>query len=376
MTTAKLGFGCMRWPLIDPDDQSSFDTKQIEQMADAFIQSGFTYFDTAYSYHNEKSEAMLRKAVVERYGRTAFTVADKLPVWLLRNQDDQERLFREQLKRVGVTYFDYYLLHSLNTSRLPLLERLGTWGFLLRKKEEGLARQVGFSFHDDADTLDALLTKHPEVDFVQLQINYLDWENRKIQSRRNYETARRHGKKVIVMEPVKGGVLASLPQEAEAMLREREPDMSPASWAIRFSAGLAGVIVVLSGMSTLEQTQDNLSYMKNFRPLSQEDRDVLMRAGAIMKDARKIPCTACRYCVDGCPKHIAIPEYFALYNAEIGPEQGMSHRYNEMEVQYERLAKTRGKASDCITCGACEKACPQKIEIPVCLEKVKETFED
>ncbi len=244
METKKLGFGYMRLPLIDEKDRKSFDEKQVFQMVDMFIDRGFTYFDTAYMYHEYESENMLRKALVERYPREAYTVADKMPTMLLKSAADVDRIFNEQLRKVGVDYFDYYLMHSLVGSRQPMVEEYDCFGYAAKKKAEGKIKNLGFSFHDDAETLDKILTDHPEVDFVQLQINYLDWENRSIQSRANYETALRHGKKIIVMEPVKGGSLVNLPEEAIAMMRAAAPDMSPASWAIRFAAGLDGVMML------------------------------------------------------------------------------------------------------------------------------------
>jgi predicted aldo/keto reductase-like oxidoreductase len=372
----KLGFGCMRLPLLDEKNRSSFDEEQVKEMADYFIENGFTYFDTAYMYHDYESENMVRRAVVERHPREAFTVADKLPVMQLKEKADHERIFQEQLSKVGVDYFDYYLLHSMNGSRIELLDKLGTWDFVEGKKKEGKVRNLGFSFHDDAETLDRILTEHPDFDFVQLQINYLDWDNRTIQSGRNYEVARKHGKKIVVMEPVKGGQLAKLPEEAMKILHKVSPDMSAASWAVRFAASLDGVMMVLSGMSTIGQMKDNTSYMKDFKALTDEEKDALEDVVRIVKAEKTIPCTACRYCVEGCPKHIAIPEYFALHNHEISPEKDSDFAYNNAQDRYDELAETHGKAGDCIECKRCEKSCPQMIKITDELKKIAEEFEE
>ena len=248
----KLGFGMMRLPLIEPENDRAVDMRQVERMVDAFIEWGFTYFDTAYMYHDFTSECVAREALVKRHARDSFTLASKLPTMFLKKEDDQERIFGEQLVKCGVDYFDYYLLHSLNGTNYATAERLGSFAFVARKKAEGRIRHVGFLFHDRAELLDEILTAHPETEFVQLQINYLDWDNESIQSRMCYEVARRHGKQVVVMEPVKGGALARVPAEAERLFRDLRPDLPPASWAIRYAASLDGVMMVLSGMSSLD----------------------------------------------------------------------------------------------------------------------------
>ena len=373
MTPAKkLGFGCMRLPLTDPEDFTKVDIAQVERMVDTFLERGFTYFDTAYMYHEFLSEKIVRRTLVERHDRSAFTLATKLPTMFLKAEGDQERIFAEQLEKCGVEYFDYYLLHNLNVSNYRKVGQFGSFAFAARLKAEGKIHHLGFSFHDSAELLDEILTAHPETEFVQLQINYLDWENESIQSRKCYETARRHGKPVVVMEPVKGGTLARLPEEAEKLFRTVRPDLSPASWAIRYAAGLDGVMMVLSGMSSMEQLDDNTSYMQDFEPLNAEERAAVDKAVGIINRAIAVPCTACRYCVDGCPKKIAIPEYFALYN---NTKQSLNKGFSVQSVYYDNLAQSHGRASECIGCCKCETSCPQHRPIVESLRKVAETFE-
>ena len=371
----KLGFGLMRLPRIEGGADDQIDLELMKKMADLFEERGFTYYDTAYMYHRGMSERAFKEAVVERFPREAFTITDKMPMMMVKEEEDLERLFNEQLERTGAGYFDYYWLHNLNRNSYETAVRTNAFDFVLKKMEEGLVRHLGFSFHDNAELLDRILTEHPEVEIVQLQINYLDWDDPFVQSGKCYDVAVKHGKLVTVMEPVKGGKLARLPEEAEEKLRALDPEASPASFAIRFVAGLPNVFMVLSGMSNLEQMEDNTSYMQDFMPLTEEETQVLRECAEIIKKKKAVPCTACRYCTEGCPMQIPIPDYFVLYN------NVLENKDSEWTVQgnrrnYARLADTGvGKASECLGCGLCEAACPQHIHIPELMPKVAEALE-
>lgn len=366
----KFGFGLMRLPTVG-DSYTEVDLNKFREMADAFIAAGGTYFDTAYPYHGGFSEQAFREVVVKRYPRDAFTVTDKMPMYLVNKEEDLQPIFDEQLQRCGVDYFDYYWLHALATGNYGKVQKTKSFEFIAQKKAEGKIKHIGFSFHDTPELLEQILTDHPEVEYVQLQLNYLDWEDSGVRAKECYEVATAHGKPVIVMEPIKGGVLAKLPEEASEVLKQHSPDLSIASWAIRFAASPENVMMVLSGMGTMEQMEDNLSYMKDFQPLDNAELKVLGKATRIIRSGIAIACTACRYCVSEskCPKDIMIPDYFAMYNDK--------KRYNTMTsgIYYSNLAMLHGKASECIECGLCEKHCPQHLPIRKHLKEVAAAFE-
>lgn len=368
----KLGLGMMRLPLLNKEDPKSIDVAQVCQMVDTFLSRGYTYFDTAYMYHSYQSEHVVKQALVDRHERSSYQLASKLPTMYLKEEGDQERIFQEQLNKCGVEYFDYYLVHSLNTRLYSIAQKFDSFGFVSKLKKEGKIRHMGFSFHDTADVLEKILTEHPEVDFVQLQINYLDWESEDIQSRLCYEACVRHNKPVIVMEPVKGGTLARLPERAGKLLADAAPDKSAASWAIRYAASCEQVFMVLSGMSDMSQLLDNLSTMDAFRPLNAEEYALLERVVELIYEDIAVACTSCRYCVDGCPKKIEIPKYFELYNQV---QQRPDKADQGERAQYDEMIQTYGKASDCVECGQCQRICPQHIRIIDALAKVAQTFE-
>ncbi len=368
MQTKKLGFGLMRLPLTDRTDAGAIDVEQVKRMVDTFLERGFTYFDTAWMYCGFHSEQVAKTALVDRHPRDSYTLATKLHAGFINSLEDRDLIFNAQLEKTGVTYFDYYLLHGIEAAMLPKYEQFDCFQWLLDKKAKGLVKHAGFSFHDSAQLLDEILTKHPEMEFVQLQINYLDWESEWIQARKCYEIAVKHGKPVIVMEPVKGGTLAKVPEVAEKLFRESAPHMSVPSWAIRFAASLDNVMMVLSGMSSLEQLEDNLSYMEHFQPLTEEEKKLTGKVADIINAQIAVPCTGCSYCTEGCPQKIAIPQYFSLYNEDMREnleEKGWTINF----TQYEILTGKFGKAKDCVECGQCESVCPQHLPI---MEKLKD----
>ena len=359
----KLGFGLMRLPKTN----DKIDVGQVEEMVDLFLANGFTYFDTAFVYGG--SEDAIRQALVERHPRDSYTLATKLNAMAAPDEAAAKAEFETSLKRTGAGYFDFYLLHALMENNYKKYDEYHLWDFVKEKKAEGLIRHLGFSFHGGPALLEELLTAHPEVDFVQLQINYADWENPSVASRANYEAARRHGKSIVVMEPVKGGKLANPPEEIKLLFRACRPEMSEASWAIRFVASLDGILTVLSGMSNRAQMLDNISYMKDFVPLCDEEQRIVREAQRIMGGSAAIPCTACRYCVDGCPMGIAIPEIFAAMNKQLADGQ-----LERARAAYAEATAEGGCAGDCIECKQCEGACPQHLPITEHLKKAVEMF--
>ncbi|ADD68876.1 aldo/keto reductase [Denitrovibrio acetiphilus DSM 12809] len=368
----KLGFGLMRLPLKNKEDLTDIDYAHLSEMVDRFLEGGFSYFDTAYPYHKGLSETAARKALVERHPRESFLLADKMPTFIVEKSDDYQRIFDEQLEKCGVEYFDYYLLHNLGVLTYENSLKNGGFEFIQKLKEEGRAKRIGFSFHDKAELLDEILTAHPCVEFVQLQINYVDWEDSVIQSRKCYETARKHGKEIIIMEPVKGGALANLPEDAENVLKEVNPNASPASWAMRYAESFEGVSVVLSGMTEMSQLEDNMKTSDSFRQLNADEMRAIEQAGEIIRATTAISCTACQYCVDDCPKNIPIPSYFGMFN--------QAKKYNNNLIQsiyYKNLAGAEGvgSASECIECGLCEDHCPQHLPIIEHLKELHKLFE-
>ncbi|MBQ6655307.1 MAG: aldo/keto reductase [Erysipelotrichaceae bacterium] len=359
----KLGFGLMRLPALEG---GGIDVEQVKQMVDLFLENGFTYFDTAYIY--EGSEEAIRQALVERHPRDSYTLASKINCTVAATEEECKQQFYTSLERTGAGYFDYYLVHAVQLSNYQKYDEFHIWDFVKGLKEQGLIKNMGFSFHATPELLDELLTKHPEVDFVQLQINYADWENPDVQSRANYEVARKHGKPIVVMEPIKGGTLANPIPQVREVFEAANHDVSLASWCIRYVASHEGIMVVLSGMSNLEQMENNISYMKDFQPLTEEEYAVIDKAREALASVETIPCTKCHYCTPGCPMGIPIPEIFEHVNRRWVYNDARS------KVRYERVIEGNGKASDCIQCGQCEAACPQQINIIERLQQAVEMF--
>lgn len=362
----KLGFGLMRLPMKG----ESIDIEQVKIMVDKFMEAGFTYFDTAWAYAG--SEDAIRQALVERYPRESFQLATKNAAWInCKTREEAIAQFETSLKQTGAGYFDFYLLHNLGESRTQFFDDFDMWSFVQEKKQQGLIKHVGFSFHSTPEELEDILNKHPEMEFVQLQINYADWENPAVQSRKCYETARKHGKPVIIMEPVKGGMLATPPESVAEVFKKADPKASCASWAIRFAANLEGIITVLSGMSNIAQMEDNLSFMKGFTKLSEAEKQTLDDAREALNRIPLVPCTSCNYCAKVCPNNIGISGSFTALNylTLYGNKDAAKNQENW-------LVSGHGKkpACECIECGNCEKACPQHIEIRKELKKVSEAL--
>lgn len=359
-----FGFGCMRFPMKDGE----VDTAEVCLMVDAFLEAGFNYFDTAHGYISGKSEVALRQCLTSRYPRESYVLTNKLSGPHFEKESDIRPLFEEQLKICGVDYFDFYLMHAQNRTNFQKYKDCKAYETCLELKKEGKIGHLGISFHDTADILDEILTEYPQIEVVQIQFNYLDFEDASVQSRLCLETCRKHGKPVIVMEPVKGGSLVNLPDDAAEVL-DALGGGSHASYAIRFAAGHEGIEMVLSGMGNMDMMRDNLSYMTDFKPLDEFELDAVYKVCEIIKSKKLISCTSCRYCVDGCPKDISIPKLFACMN-----EKNKWKNWNS-EYYYGIFTKDKGKASDCIGCGACEEICPQKLPIRELLKQVAAEFE-
>ena len=362
----KLGFGLMRLPQKD----GKIDIEQTKEMVDHFLDAGFTYFDTAWAYQG--SEDAIRQALVERYPRESFKLATKNAAWInCKTREEAIAQFDTSLKQTGAGYFDFYLLHNLGESRTKAFDDFDMWSWIKEKKEEGKIKHMGFSFHSTPEELEDILEKHPEMEFVQLQINYADWDNPAVQSRACYEVARKHGKPVIIMEPVKGGMLANPPEPVQEVFKKANDDLSFASWAIKFAANLDGVITVLSGMSNLEQMDDNISFMKDFKKLSDEEKKTIDKAQEILKTIPLIPCTSCNYCAKVCPMKIGISGSFTAMNyLTLYKDKAAAKHQEEWLVGGHGLKS----AKECIKCGRCEKVCPQHLEIRKLLEKVSKVF--
>lgn len=365
----KLGFGLMRLPYADNKEWGNIDLEKTKEMVDAYMAEGFTYFDTAWVYHGGHSERAFGELVAKRYPREKFQVTSKMPVWELKEEGDLDRIFNEQLKKCGIEYFDYYFMHALGDGNYKSAQKFHGFEWMQKMKAEGKIKHPGFSFHDSAEKLEEILNDHPEVELVQLQINYIDWESDNVQARKCYEVAMKHGVQVAIMEPIKGGSLANVMDDAKKIFKDVNPDASVASWAVRYAASLDNILVVLSGMSNMEQLKDNMSYMKDFKPLDDKEREAVKKATDLIKSTIAIPCTACRYCTDGCPQSINIPRYFEIYNE--------SKRYgvDSFKWHYNEEKKKGGAPAECVQCRACEGHCPQHLEIVDLLKEVVKTLE-
>ncbi len=360
----KLGFGFMRLP----KKNDTFDYETIKRMVDLFLEAGFTYFDTAYVYQG--SEEALRETLVKRHPREKYTIATKLNLMPVNKPEDMQAMFDTSLARLGTDYVDFYLLHGLGAETNKKAEELGAWEFVKKLKQDGKIKHYGFSYHDNPENLDIILTNHPDAEFVQLQINYLDWQSDEVQSRGVYEISRKHNKPVIIMEPVKGGLLAGNDSPVSKILKAADPEASEASWAMRFAASLDGLLTVLSGMSSISQIEDNIATIKNFRPLSISDTDVITRAVDALNSTPRVPCTGCRYCVENCPQKINIPALMDLYSNYL-----MYNSTVNSEFRFLMATKDGGKPSSCVACRVCEGHCPQHIGICDILANVAGLYE-
>lgn len=361
-----FGFGMMRLPMKDED----VDYEQVKEMVDKFMDAGFNYFDTAHPYISGKSENAVKLCLSSRYPRDSYVLVNKLSGWFFEKHEEIRPLIEKQLEACGVEYFDILLMHAQNRNNFVKYQNERAYETAFELKKEGKVKHVGLSFHDDADTLDHILTTYPQVEVVQIQFNYLDYDDANIQSKKCYDVCVKHNKPIIVMEPVKGGSLVNIPNEAKEVFDNLKNDcLSYASYAIRYACSFPQIKMVLSGMSDTNQMADNLSYMTDFKPLDDKEMAAVNEVKKIILSKNMIPCTGCRYCVDGCPKHILIPDLFACFNNKM-----VFHDWNQNQ-KYQELTINDNKASECLKCGLCEKSCPQKLSIRELLEKVSKEFD-
>lgn len=362
-----FGFGCMRLPMLE--NGTDVDIAETTKMVDTFLEQGFNYFDTAHGYLSGKSELALKECLTSRHKREEYILTDKLTMTYFNKQEEIRPFFESQLEACGVEYFDFYLMHAQSKDIFEHFKKCQAYETALELKAEGKIRHFGISFHDKAEVLEEILKAYPQIEVVQIQFNYLDYEDPAVQSRKCYEVCRKYNKPVIIMEPVKGGNLVNLPEDAKKILDDLKGG-STASYAVRFAASFDGVMMVLSGMSNLEQMEDNLSYMKEFKPLNETEMEAVKAVADVFHSKHAIPCTACRYCTDGCPKHISIPDLFACMNIKkVFNDWNADYYYSEVHTVH------NGKASECISCGKCEKVCPQHLEIRKLLKEVAKEFE-
>jgi len=371
----KLGFGFMRLPLTDPNDPGSVDEQKVNKMVDMYIDAGFNYIDTSWIYHKYKSEEFVRKCVVDRFPRGELQISSKMPIKFIKNAtiEKVDDVFHTQMKSCGVDYFDTYLMHGINRASYETAQKIGCFEYMNEKVKQGVIGRFGASTHDDPEFLEMMLNDHPEIEFVYLQVNYLDWDNPTIASREMCEVARKHGKYILVMEPVKGGLLAKVPPEAEKLMKDYNPEASVASWAIRFAASAPAVDRVMSGMSTIEQVADNIKTMRAFKPLNEEELTICKQVAEIIHSKTEIPCTHCNYCLSKCPKHIPISDFFTLENDFYLFEPGHIGGFGG---KYQNLCMYHGaRAGDCIECKQCESVCPQQLPIHEYLKIVSKNFD-
>ncbi len=369
---SKFGFGCMRLPQTDENDPTKIDQELFNKMVDIYMEKGYNYFDTSYAYHNGASEVAIRKAVVERYPRESYRICDKMPTWALTCEEDNDKFVNEMLERLGIDYFDVFFIHNVNGPWLKNAKNANTFEYVRKMKEKGIAKQIGFSFHESSQLLKEVLDEYGEIfDIVQLELNYLDWEDPSIESHKCYDLCVEHGLDVYVMEPLKGGVIVNPPEEIRNDFKEFNPGKSIASLAIRFCASLEHVKIVLSGMSKMDDLLDNIDTFENFEVLNSEENEFLEKMAVKLAENVAVPCSECGYCIDACPEMIPIPEYFHIYNTSKNQPESNIYR-----LYYDKLADEKVPAEDCTYCGTCIDHCTQKIDIPAELEKLCEHFEE